>query len=1013
MSRLRPIVLLCGSLASGLLHGAFREPVVLLTNAPDLAASVAQLEDIRLAGMHVRVVVGPGAFFGTLEVDGPSAPLLRLGSLRMAGGSPDRDRLPQAHRLAVDYLEALAAGRFDAPTALGPMDWSGHPDHQLTRPEGAGHGAGDRNAHTAPDWTCSDGYNSEYMAGTVCVSAFFTESNGAVDPDLYTWTLGAVSAVELQLVDAWSVWSWTAQQSGVTVTAVMDLYAPGSGITEQPYEPVSHPSTDDHLWVGAIMGNLGFAGPDHLSACDAFNAARRAEIHTTHAYCAFIAYNPPSQGAPTQFTNGRIGYAYLGGPYLQILYKANGWGTDQVNRVFGHETTHIFHAFDEYASSGSANCTRSFNGAPNANFQGAQCNGTAPCVMVGNTWTGSGASRQWDLCAHTPSHIGWSGLLLPPTPIAPLNDVLITAQPVTLKWSRNGAPPSAYGYLKVFDRNSGALVDCAYTAQNDSMLLNLVNGAYEWTISQGNMSETNGRAGVISTVGEFTVNAPLNASFTRAPAVVCAGSYVNFTNMSTGAPVSWWWSFPGGLPAAYEGPDPPPIFYGTPGYHNVSLTVSDGSAQHTFTQNNAVTVTGGQSLPFFQDMNGGGFPPAGWTVSSTGQGLSWSADAVPGCDAQTSAFVNGWAFQGQGATARLGTPRIDLSQATLPYVKFRYSYAPKSPATTESLQVYGHDCGQDITATFLNRGGAALATNGGAYVTGQPWMPWTCDQWREVTLPVDALAGRVAQFWFHVFSTGGQNVFVDDVVVFDGVRLPVRVLLQGPWDQNAQLMGDGLRAAGLVPGQEPFTAAGYAFTDAGVSPMAAPGVLAVTGPQAIVDWVVLELRDALDPATVLFARPALLRRDGAVVDQDGVLAPRVALPAGNYFVSVRHRNHLGAMTATAVPVANGMAAIDLGDPATPTWGTAARRVMGAKALLWSGDANRDGKVRYTGGGNDRDAILVAVGSTTPNATLPGYLPQDTDLNGAVKYTGGGNDRDMILFNVGAGTPNGQRVEQIP
>ncbi|HRT54290.1 MAG TPA: hypothetical protein P5291_09430, partial [Flavobacteriales bacterium] len=76
-------------------------------------------------------------------------------------------------------------------------------------------------------------------------------------------------------------------------------------------------------------------------------------------------------------------------------------------------------------------------------------------------------------------------------------------------------------------------------------------------------------------------------------------------------------------------------------------------------------------------------------------------------------------------------------------------------------------------------------------------------------------------------------------------------------------------------------------------------------------------------------------------------------------------------------------------------------------------ADQDHRVRYTGNGNDRDTILLTVGSTTPNNTVPGYLPQDTNLNGHVRYTGNSNDRDAILLNVGAGTPSNQRVEQIP
>ena len=1000
--------------------GAFshaQTPVLLLTDAPDLASSVAQLDRIRAAGLDVRVIAGPGAFFGTISDTCHSEhPLFPLGTVIHSGDPSEHGTLRSGHRIALDYLDALRDGRLDTPAARQPMDWSGHPDDQISRPdqEHEGHSSGERDADTAPDWTCSTGYNSEYMAGTVCVSAFFVESNGAMDANLYTWSAAAITDVKVQMIDAWSMWSYTASLYGNTVTAVMDFYDQSSTIPVQPYEPVTRSSSQDNLWIGAIMQNAGFTGADHFGQCDAFNASRRAALSTDHAYCAFIAYNPPAQSAPTQFTNGRIGYAYLGGPYLQILYKANGWGTDQINRVFGHESSHIFHAFDEYAASGSANCSRWFNGRQNSNFQGSSCSGTGACVMVNNSFSGSGATRRWDLCPHTPYHLGWTGRLTPPTLILPINDVVVSTQPVKLKWSRNGAPATAYGYLKVFNRTTGTLVYCGFTGQQDSTLLNLVNGPYDWTISQGNTNDGSGYAGVISAVGQVTVNSPLNASFTFAPATVCAGSLISFANTSTGAPVQWTWSFPGGQPSAFIGGVPPAILYASPGYYGVSLTVNDGVSTHTTTVNNAITVTGGALLPFTQDFNGGSFPPNGWTVSGgQGQGLNWSADAVAGCDAQTTAFVNAYSFQGQAGGPQLGTPRIDLTTATLPYLKFRYSYAQETSANSETFQVYGHDCGYGVYSTFFNKTGADLATNGGGYVSGQAWAPTTCAHWREVTVAVDPLIGRIGQFWFYVFSNGGQNLFVDKVSIFNGVRLPVRVLLQGPWNATAQLMNDGMRMQGLVPTHEPYSTNGYTYLDEGGSHTAGAGVLTITGANAIVDWAILELRDPTDATRIVCSRPVLVQRDGDVVDYDGGQAPRMAAPTGNYFVAIKHRNHLGVMSAAPVAIANSMNTLDFSAPSTLTWGSDARTLSGTKALLWSGDANGNSTVKYTGSGNDRDPILQVIGGTTPNNTVPGYLREDCTLDGVVRYSGSGNDRDPILSNVGSTTPNNSRTQQIP
>ena len=68
---------------------------------------------------------------------------------------------------------------------------------------------------------------------------------------------------------------------------------------------------------------------------------------------------------------------------------------------------------------------------------------------------------------------------------------------------------------------------------------------------------------------------------------------------------------------------------------------------------------------------------------------------------------------------------------------------------------------------------------------------------------------------------------------------------------------------------------------------------------------------------------------------------------------------------------------------------------------------------YTGSANDRDPILLKVGSTTPNNTASGYFTEDVNMDGTVKYTGAGNDRDPILVNVGSTTPNQVRQQQLP
>lgn len=241
-----------------------------------------------------------------------------------------------------------------------------------------------------------------------------------------------------------------------------------------------------------------------------------------------------------------------------------------------------------------------------------------------------------------------------------------------------------------------------------------------------------------------------------------------------------------------------------------------------------------------------------------------------------------------------------------------------------------------------------------------------------------------------------------------------KVFLEGPYDTGTGLMSDGLRAASLLPNNQPFTALGYTFTGSpGAGGTVAGNVFATTGNNAIVDWVIVELRNSATPSTVVASCAALVQRDGDVVALDGNSPVSFVQSPGSYFVAIRHRNHLGVMTASAVSLPGSAVVIDFTTVATSAYGTEARTTVGSVQALWTGDVSFNKEVKYTGSGNDRDPILVAVGSTTPNNTVTGYVQEDTNLDGTVKYTGSGNDRDKILVNVGSTTPNNTRLEQLP
>ncbi len=82
---------------------------------------------------------------------------------------------------------------------------------------------------------------------------------------------------------------------------------------------------------------------------------------------------------------------------------------------------------------------------------------------------------------------------------------------------------------------------------------------------------------------------PLNADFEASEETVCAGSTVDFTDLSVGLIDSWDWSFPGGSPSSSDEQNPS-VNYSTPGVYDVELTVTDIFGNDTELKTDFITV---------------------------------------------------------------------------------------------------------------------------------------------------------------------------------------------------------------------------------------------------------------------------------------------------------------------------------------------------------------------------------------------------------------------------------------
>ncbi len=108
-------------------------------------------------------------------------------------------------------------------------------------------------------------------------------------------------------------------------------------------------------------------------------------------------------------------------------------------------------------------------------------------------------------------------------------------------------------------------------------------------------------------------------------------------------------------------------------------------------------------------------------------------------------------------------------------------------------------------------------------------------------------------------------------------------------------MSDELNTLGLLPTKQPYTATPFSY--AGTETLSTL-LQETTGNNAVVDWILVDLRTS--PTSIVASRAVMLQRDGDLVDaQTGSADLHFAnVKAGNYYVSVRHRNHLGIISAS-------------------------------------------------------------------------------------------------------------------
>ncbi|WP_298421784.1 hypothetical protein [uncultured Kordia sp.] len=285
----------------------------------------------------------------------------------------------------------------------------------------------------------------------------------------------------------------------------------------------------------------------------------------------------------------------------------------------------------------------------------------------------------------------------------------------------------------------------------------------------------------------------------------------------------------------------------------------------------------------------------------------------------------------------------------------------------------------------------------------------------------DAAAATAGMGNYNNWDKDAQASYND--VSCDIILVAPKVYLQGaainPITGEETLMRDDLRTASLLPTTSPYS--DNVTCDA--------AVFNTTGTDAIVDWIWVELRDANDNTLVIDAQSALLQRDGDIVAVDGISELGFNQNVSDYYIAIKHRNHLGIMTFNTVALTTNITSVDFTNENNQiTHGINAQATFGMPADIvgmWTGNANGDTLIQYSGTDPDVTKILATVLNDAgnflnfPTYSVVAYTTDDVNMDGNTQYTGTTPDLTFILQNVLAHPGNFlnfstyQIIEQLP
>lgn len=385
----------------------------------------------------------------------------------------------------------------------------------------------------------------------------------------------------------------------------------------------------------------------------------------------------------------------------------------------------------------------------------------------------------------------------------------------------------------------------------------------------------------------------------------------------------------------------------------------------------------------FSNPNGGTVENAGLVAKQSGAGsttfnVDFKNTGILDAETGTLAFTRALLNDASGAIRGSGTLNISAATSFINYGAF-------NPGTSPGILVVNGNYSQNSIASLnIEVGGAVVGSQydrlvviGNAQLDGalnvsliNGFAPQVGDQFE--VLFFTARSGDFSSFNYPDIGIGKDfeitytpNSLLLSVIATE-TQANLKIWLEGPY-QVAGYMETALNDSNWLPLNQPFGGAPWNYSGA---------ESATEIPGDIVDWVLVELRSDTTAASKVAARAGWVNSEGLVMDLDGVTPLTFPVASGNYYAVVRHRNHLGVMSASALPLGTSSELYDFTVSQSQAYGSNSLKQLetGVYGMI-AGDGNADSNVDA----NDRDFVWRPQNGTAWDYQKSG----DFDLSGGI------------------------------